>query len=241
MNKISWDDLNERQQTYLKLIYEYDQIQERNEKRRSARDWNSLPARVWRKIEYADTYSGHTPLKQSIKDAGMVDHGTGSTFKALRDRGLIQASWTHLLSNEVDIWLTANGRKLVRSALNITARTTLPVGTLREWHWRALCRAYLAGDAGVGYDVDTGDGFGYVTWNTSLRLREYRYHGEERPLIAEKRFPGEHIDTVAGYNFKMGYTSRTCITDFGKWYYQENWQRYREMYPEVKAPEPQKI
>jgi hypothetical protein len=79
-----WQKLNLRQQTYMKEIYMQDQAQERAEKRRAAREWNSRPADEWRWILYENTMYGHTPLKQAIKDAGMVDPGTGSTFEALK-------------------------------------------------------------------------------------------------------------------------------------------------------------
>lgn len=81
-----WDELNERQQTYMRLIFEQDQAQEQAEKQRSARTRISRPADEWRWILYANTMYGHTPLKQAIKDAKMVDPGTGSTFKALEER-----------------------------------------------------------------------------------------------------------------------------------------------------------
>ena len=113
---------------------------------------------------------------------------------------------------------------------------------LQQWTSKgrpAACRAYVCGDAGFAYDADTGDGFGYVSWKTVLRLRDYKVHGEEKPLVGEKRFPGEHSYTVAGYTFRQGYEARLCITDFGKQYYRDNWQRYHDLYPAVDAPAPQ--
>ncbi|HEY4033607.1 MAG TPA: hypothetical protein VGL94_06535 [Ktedonobacteraceae bacterium] len=56
----NWADLNERQQEYMKIIYETDQIQEQNEKKRAVLDQHSLPADQWRYMEYADTYT-HIP------------------------------------------------------------------------------------------------------------------------------------------------------------------------------------
>jgi hypothetical protein len=243
MVKITWDDLNERQQTYLKLIYENDQVQEQNEKWRAARTWHVQPASVWRWILYANTEYGHTPLKQAIKDAGYVDPGTGSTFKALEERGLILAESTRINPHRrseliVNVQITKAGRRLVRSALNIKGRVTLPVGTLREWHWKALCRAYVQGDEGFHSDAKLDDGFGYVSWNTCLRLRDYIVKGKDRPLIKEKRYPCEPRQIAIGYF--QDFEHRLCITDYGKQYYRENWQRYREMYPDVKAPEPER-
>jgi hypothetical protein len=92
-----------------------------------------------------------------------------------------------------------------------------------EWHRRALCRAYARGEQGLPYESDLGDGFGYVSWNTCLRLRDYQVKGRERRLVRERR-----------HNEPFG----LIITDFGRQYYRENWQHYRQMYPEVVAPAP---
>ena len=80
--------------------------------------------------------------------------------------------------------------------------------------------------ANPGYDTDTGDGFGYVSWNTCLRLRDYRIKGQEQALIREGR-RGEHFSLI--------------ITEYGQQFYRENWQRYRNLYPEVDAPQPESI
>ncbi len=85
----TWADLNERQQEYMKAIYEVDQLQEQYEKQRAARDRRSRPADEWRWLIYADTERGHTPLKQRIVDKKLNDPGTGSTFSALESRELI--------------------------------------------------------------------------------------------------------------------------------------------------------
>ncbi len=238
-----WQQLNERQQTYLRAIFVQDQAQESNERLRAAMDQRTRPADEWRWVLYANTEYGHTPLKQALKDAGMVDPGTGSTFKALEERGYLlvhsEGATSHRRSELiVNVRLTTKGRRLVRKAQDIKTPARLPTGTLREWHWRALCRGYVRGEEGMGYDKDEQDGFGYVSWKTCLRLRDYRTHGEEKPLIGEKRFPGERTSPVGGYAFKQDYEARLCITDFGKQYYRENWQRYRDLYPTVNAPAP---
>lgn len=235
----SWADLNKRQQTYLQAVFEVDQTQEESIKRDGARGrWNSTPASEWRWMPY--NASGAALLRK-IQGAGYQDQGTGSTFEALRRRGLVLCKYEpgSLGGPILFVQITKVGRRMVREALNVKAPKALPVGTLREWHWRALCRAYVRGDQGMQYDKDTEDGFGYVSWNTCLRLRDYTVKGEARPLIGEKRFSGEHISTVAGYTFKQDYIARLCITEFGKQYYRDNWQRYRELYPDVNAPKPE--
>jgi len=224
----TWADLNERQQEYRKILYETDQIQEQNERKRAAMDRYSRPADQWRYMEYADTYTGHTPLKRRLVEKGLVDPGTGSTFEALEKRGLILVRY----HGTVEIRLTTKGRKLVREALGLKVPKELPVGTLREWHWKALVEAWKAGDEGVRESASKG-----ISWNTWLRLRDYTFRGEEKPLVAERKYYGETKQIAIGYT--QNYVMRMCITEFGKEYYKENWARYREMYPDVDAPEPE--
>lgn len=75
----------------------------------------------------------------------------------------------------------------------------------------------------MGYDEDTGDGFGYISWKTCLRLRDYRLKGPQMALLREGR-RGEPFALI--------------ITEFGKQFYCENWQHYHHMYPDIDAPEP---
>lgn len=72
------------------------------------------------------------------------------------------------------------------------------------------------------HDADLDDGFGYVSWKSCLRLRDYIVKGVEKGLIIETRYAEGGL----------------IITEFGKQYYRENWQKYRELYPDVDAPEP---
>lgn len=221
-----WEELNERQRKYMELIYEHDQVQEYNERKRTARTQQSLSADVWRQIDYCDYLHGYSPLKQSLIDAGLVDPGTGSTFEALERRGYILVKYERVMPHPradvvIYIRLTTKGRRLVRNALDLTAPKKLATGELREWHWRALAKAWVAwhdGEKGISSDEDSGDGFGYISWNTILRLRDYCVKGKDRPLIRD---------------------GRLTITPFGMQYYRENWQHYQEMYPDVPAPEPQ--
>lgn len=230
---VTWADLNERQQEYMKVIYEVDQLQEQYEKQRAAMDRYSRPADQWRYMEYADTYTGYTPFKRRLIEKGLVDQGTGSTFEALRERELILIKYDHA----VLVRLTTKGRKLVRQAIGYQPQKKMPTGTLQEWHWKALIEAWKAGDDGI-----VPDGRGYyarIGWNTWLRLRDYKVHGENEPLAEEKSIritwhKNEAIGLVTSYTQEI----RMMITAFGKEYYRENWARYRELYPDVQAPEP---
>lgn len=238
---IAWADLNERQQEYLKAIYEVDQQQEEWERQRAARHKRSRPADEWRWMIYANTERGYTPLKQRIVDKKLNDPGTGSTFSALENRELILIRYEGTFSEYSlpSIRLTTKGRKLVRQAIGYKPAKKLQPGTLQEWHWKALVEAWKAGDEGIMPDIKGY--YAHTSWNTWLRLRDYKIHGENKPLAEEKSISitwhkNEDIGLITSYTQEI----RMLITEFGKEYYRENWARYRELYPDVEAPEPER-
>jgi hypothetical protein len=103
----------------------------------------------------------------SLRTAGLVDPGTGSTFEALERRGYIVYRHTGFPEDPlVSIQITPAGRKLVRPALSIQLPKRLPTGSLREWHWRALALAYAARQSG-GIKQE-GSYYGRIGWNTQL-------------------------------------------------------------------------
>ena len=112
-----WSTLNERQRAFMRIIYLTDQLQERNAKGLMRLEGRSIPTDRWRWIEYADTYAGHTRSKTRLKEAGLVDPGTGSTFEALRERGLILVKYDHA----VLIRMTTKGRRVVRLVVQAEA------------------------------------------------------------------------------------------------------------------------
>jgi hypothetical protein len=129
--------LNDRQRAYLLEIYSVDQDEEAYERAAWSHGRRRRPADQWRWLKYA---RGEVPtaLYRRLSDGHLVDQGTGATFEALRARGL--------LGEDIPfVRLTAAGRKLARHLLGQQAPRQLPAGTLREWHWRALARAYAAG------------------------------------------------------------------------------------------------
>ncbi len=232
-----WDDLNKRQQEYLKAVFDLDQSLEISMKQASASgDWNVPRASVWRWIPYNASYSS---LLQKITDLGYRDRGTGSTFEALERRGLVECRYERaaIRGSILYVQITKVGRKLVRDTFNLSAPKALPPGTLRAWHWRALAYAYQVGEAGIeAWPRGIGD-------MTVRRLKEYRVKGQDRPLIGwvewpcepylRRRWPG---DTGVPSTVRDVLT----ITPFGRQYYQENWQRYQDLYPTVQAPAPEK-
>ncbi|MFE5321074.1 hypothetical protein ACFQ88_20430 [Paenibacillus sp. NPDC056579] len=167
-----WAGLNERQQSYLKAIYQADQKAEADEKYAAASNWNSRPANEWRWLLYGyDNFGFPTPLLKSIMDLGLKDQGTGSTFEALETRKLILVKYTGALDDIPLIRITPKGRKLVHTATQEERPVKLPAGTLREWHWRALAKcyeAYINGKSGVQKDDYLR--FGGLSWKTWLHL-----------------------------------------------------------------------
>ena len=66
--------------------------------------------------------------------------------------------------------------------------------------------------------------------NTWLRLRDFK----AGPLVEEYRTAGPYLAHV-GYSTDLHWIR---LTPFGEQFYRENWQQYRDLYPEVTAPTP---
>jgi hypothetical protein len=166
-----------------------------------------------------------SPLRHRLKVARLVDPGTGSTLQALEKRGYIHCRYEGDPADPfVHILLTPKGRKLVREATGQKPDRLLP-GQLREWHWRAMGEAWKARPDGV---KDENGYYGHISWNTWLRLRDYK----DGPLVEEYHTAGRYLSHV-GYTEQIHWIR---LTRFGEQYYRENWQRYRDLYPDVEAP-----
>src|SRR6266849_6302079 len=147
---MTWGDLTKRQQHYLQAIYEVDQENERHEKSQWSRGGRSRAASEWRWMFYGtqSPACNDSPLRRSLNASGLVDTGTGSTFKALEKRGYIRCRYPHPGTKVLDIQITPKGRKLVRE-VSEKASERLPIGTLRQWHWRALAEAWKGRPEGL--------------------------------------------------------------------------------------------
>jgi len=85
-----WAELNERQRAYLRALYDCDQAEERARRQMAARGhWSRAQASEWRWVMY-EPVSLPSALYSALRTAGLVDPGTGSTWAALRDRGLVR-------------------------------------------------------------------------------------------------------------------------------------------------------
>jgi hypothetical protein len=240
------ETLNDRQQTYLLTIFRLDQARETDQRGAWNRGQRVQPAAEWRWIAYG---TAESMLRWQLLEAHLVDEGTGSTFESLERRGLIECRYERdpLGIPILLVKMTSKGRRLARSLTGEQRERPLPTGTLREWHWKALVVAYQAGAEGVKQKYSSTGDYGGIGWNTWLRLRDYKYQGQEQPLIAEGSVWVQVRRSIwTGRGRPNDYEERTVaeqehrlsITPFGRSYYEEHWQRYRQLYPEVEAPAP---
>jgi hypothetical protein len=147
-----WNQLNDRQKQYLKLIFQIDQEVEAYEKAAFSRGSWVRPASEWRWLEYGETAHGPTLLKRMFRSNKLIDPGTGSTFAALEQRNLIEVrSYGSKGANlgvstaRVEVKMTPHGRKVVRTAFGIQLEKKLPPGTLRDDQWQAFADCYASG------------------------------------------------------------------------------------------------
>jgi len=223
-------DLNDRQHAYLLAIFDTDQELETQMRDEPYRPFQPRPkASEWRWLEYAEPVPilgrGGSPLWKRIKKLGLVDQGTGSTFSALADRGLVSVQWHRINVHGQGVphlRISTKGRQLARSWTGQMAYKAPPAGTLKEWHWRALAKAYAAGDDGLEGEYGVYANIGERTWQ---RLLEYK-----RGALVEERGTGEFRD--------YRQVRHMHITANGRALYYDQWSRYRKLYPDVEASEP---
>jgi hypothetical protein len=124
-----WKELNRRQQIYLRLIFEIDQHREALKRGEDGRRSGNRSASQWRWIEYGEIFGNSTTLRRRIKEAGEVDPGTGSTFKVLSMRKLIEIRYPYDDLRWLDCKLTKQGRAVVRAGLRLEAPKKAPILT----------------------------------------------------------------------------------------------------------------
>ncbi len=171
--------LNERQRAYLLAIFETDQELEAEMRELPYRPFQPRPkASEWRWLEYAEPVPilgrDGSPLWKRVKKLGLVDQGTGSTFSALADRGLVSVQWHRINvygQGVPHLRISTRGRQLARSWTGRKAYKAPPAGTLKEWHWRALAKAYAAGDEGLQGEYGVYAHIGERTWQRLLKYK----------------------------------------------------------------------
>lgn len=225
-----WDGLNERQRAYLEAVYREDREEEAYQRSAWSRGGRAQAASAWRWILYGSPLVGATSLRTSLQGKGLVDEGTGSTFAALADRGLLQtrkASEPVAVAGRIGyvevlyVKMTTKGRVVVRVGTFepplegcLPGEAKLPAGTLKEWHWRALAKAYDAGEDGVDYYAP---GVGWRTWERLLGYAALGYG----PLVQRRD------------DRRYGISEVVVIGPGGERFVEERREEYARRYPSV--------
>ncbi|MER6253720.1 hypothetical protein ABT224_20420 [Streptomyces sp. NPDC001584] len=145
----AWDGLNERQRSYLHVLFEHDQAAEEQR----AADWASgrtmddrTPAAEWRWIDVVTPGTKLTSVQRDLAKRDVRDPGVGSTLAALARAGLIEHEEVPRgRGRAVRAKLTRTGRAAVRAA--IKAAPGRRTGELADWSWEILVRLWKADGA----------------------------------------------------------------------------------------------
>lgn len=125
--------LNERQRSYLLVAYAEDQRQQERH-----RGFGAAPARKWRWMEYGPDKAIllHKPdgaLRAQLRKLGLVDSGSGSTWRSLVDRGLVELEWRPGITRRVSslfVQMTREGRAVARALRGEVPRAKPAAGAL---------------------------------------------------------------------------------------------------------------
>jgi DNA-binding PadR family transcriptional regulator len=185
--------LNDRQRHYLLAAYQLDQrlkAAHKNDYHRGiiapASEWRAMPYGRWQHF----LLKPPTELRQLIEEQQaasqqrLVDPGTGSTWKALAERGLVEVEERAIITGPdgyslPHILLTREGRKLVRHLTGevrpVTPRKVKPPqpeGLLPAQQWLALVRLYELDFEGLPADDEQGLSYERIPYKTLEILRE---------------------------------------------------------------------
>ncbi|MFB8347930.1 hypothetical protein [Streptomyces niveus] len=225
----AWDDLNERQQTYLEAIFHEDEEREEAHRVESARTWSRTPARVWRRLPLN---SAGSTLASRLRSKGVHDPGAGSTLTALRTRGLVEVDYVPgTLSEIVCVRITPAGRAAARAGLGYGPRWVKPKWALSEWLWREFTRVVAAGEDGLQTDRLWGSAHGYLVDGELARGNRPYLRVVTTWTKVNRAYPGEPPHYINREH------RHYVLTDTGHAHYAEHLADYREMYPDVEAPD----
>src|SRR5260370_32493425 len=118
-----------------------------------------------------DSGTRRQPVVEGNQEAGLGRPGHRPTFSALADRGLVSVQWHRVNVHGQGVphlRMTTKGRQLARSWTGAKAYKPPPAGTLKEWHWRALAKAYAAGEEGLEGEYGVYAHIGERTWERLL-------------------------------------------------------------------------
>ncbi|MFF7335413.1 hypothetical protein [Streptomyces sp. NPDC008150] len=211
----TWNDLNDRQQGTLAVIYDLDQAADTGRRKAAASGvYDNRPADAWRSIDFAhepalrDVF-GWTTLQERLMWRGWDNQGNGSTMSALERRGLItRDSRPTQFGFMRTVRLTREGRAAAKAgtSLNPGGPRKAALG-LRSWEVLALL--WSADQRGE-----------YLKWGYSVTI--------ERSLI------DKHVPPLAQAREHGGYE----ITDRGRDFYREHYAAQTAAHPDVQAPHP---
>lgn len=216
-----WERLNERQQLYLRTIYEADQAREAEvHAARAAGDWqDNRKAAEWRQLDaYREPKTSRlTALQKTWKELGHHNQGNGSTIAVLAEAKVITLGSYPTGRGGVmhTVAMTTLGRRVVRAAtgqgaqrrpkgLNFSERSVEVLGLLYT--------AHLSPSGGLDWGYSS-------TISTHLNERAKKHLGQP---LAER----DHRRLV--YR----------LTEFGVAYYCQNFRALQDAYPELVLPAP---
>lgn len=212
----AWQELNDRQQGTLAVIFELDQGAEAGRRSDAARGvYDSRPADAWRSIDFAHEPAmrnvfGWTLLQERLMERRWDNQGNGSTMAALERRGLItRDSRPTEYGFMRTVRLTREGRAAARAGTSLQPGGPRKAALGRR-SWEVLALLWSADLRGE-----------YLKWGYSVTI--------ERALI-EKHVPplARTRDGHDGYE----------ITDRGRDFYREHHAAHTAAHPDVHAPHP---
>lgn len=212
----TWQDLNDRQQGTLAVIYDLDQARESGRRQDAAQGrYDDRPASEWRTIDFAhepamrDVF-GWTTLQERLMWRGWDNQGNGSTMAALERRGLIILDGRPTRFGRMrTVRMTREGRAAARAGTSLNPDGPRKAALGRR-SWEVLALLWAADQRGEP-----------LRWGYSTTI--------ERALI------DKHVPPLArdrdGYD---GYE----ITDRGRDFYREHYAAHTAAHPDVRAPHP---
>ncbi|MFJ9378957.1 hypothetical protein [Streptomyces sp. NPDC101455] len=209
-----WESLNERQQAFVRVIYDLDQGNEANRAASAAQgNYDKRPASEWRQIDFThEPYNrdlfGITDLQSRLEREGYHNQGNGATMTVLIDKALIEQ---HIRATRSGIMrtvlLTLEGRAVYRAAHD-TGRGSRTTVDLSDRSWQVLGYLWSAHQRGES-----------LRWTYSTTVEK---------VLIDKHGLAEEANRGFGYQ----------ITEKGRQYYREHWTEYAHVYPEINNPHP---
>ncbi|MFD3848159.1 hypothetical protein ACFWVB_19995 [Streptomyces microflavus] len=226
----AWDELNDRQRTYLGVLYDEDQGLEAEHRHNAATGrFSRAPASVWRRINMTGI---NASVPRALRSRKVWESGAGSTLAALDERGLIDRGFS-VETGSSYVLLTRAGRAAVRFGRGIGPTPRKEPWELSEWLWREMAKVARTGTEGL----PTRELFG----SAHLYLEEGRSTPGNRPYLKVVSTWVEY--TPRDFNGNLSpYTSKQQVrryhfTEEGRAHYLEHAPQYREFYPDIEAPD----